>query len=398
MGQSKYSRLDGISFDQENYANTKIYINHVDGTLVLQDQEIAALTLAQLVGFENIDNVFIVGKAGSGAKYKNIQDALNDVAVTSSFLAPSVILVTAGVYQESLTIQKDGVHIIGLGRVVISGAVGFASVLIDDLGGVIPQVTHLENLIIEKDQDAEACVEVSGSLDSTLLQKGLVIKDCSLAATGIGSYPVKADKVNSISVIGGSWEDSRSDSICFVSQVALFRCVGLRKGTDFQMSYDNTVDAPLTKTSEYSISDVLGSGNFLVSLLGTGSLAINRSTAGDISITGDRTLLLSDSQTNNLTVQGTTSCSVVATKHGTIGGDATTTLSLSDLRSSVDFVGANSMSVSLPLPYPNSLYMVSVDGYDGSAPYVTNKTAEGFDIVFPDGVQHTKTVYYQVIV
>ena len=207
-----------------------------------------------------------------------------------------------------------------MGRVVISGAVGFASVLIDDLGGVIPQVTHLENLIIEKDQDAEACVEVSGSLDSTLLQKGLVIKDCSLAATGIGSYPVKADKVNSISVIGGSWEDSRSDSICFVSQVALFRCVGLRKGTDFQMSYDNTVDAPLTKTSEYSISDVLGSGNFLVSLLGTGSLAINRSTAGDISITGDRTLLLSDSQTNNLTVQGTTSCSVVATKHGTIGG------------------------------------------------------------------------------
>ena len=73
-------------------------------------------------------------------------------------------------------------------------------------------------------------------------------------------------------------------------------------------------------------------------------------------------------------------------------------MSLSDLRSSVDFVGVNSMSVSLPLPYPNSLYMVSVDGYDGSAPYVSNKTAEGFDIVFPDGLPHTKTVYYQVIV
>ena len=45
MGQSKYSRLDGISFDQ---IQSKIYINHVDGTLVLQDQEIDLDSLSWL--------------------------------------------------------------------------------------------------------------------------------------------------------------------------------------------------------------------------------------------------------------------------------------------------------------------------------------------------------------
>ena len=98
--------------------------------------------------------------------------------------------------------------------------------------------------------------------------------------------------------------------------------MGLRKGTDFRCLTIILSMHP-SQNLRYSISDVLGNCNFLV-LLGTGSLAINRSTFGDISITGDRTLLLSDSQTNNLTVQGTTSCSVVALKHRTIGGDATT--------------------------------------------------------------------------
>jgi len=397
MGQSKFSKLDGVSFDPENYANTQITINHVDGTLVFQDEEIAALKLSQLVGFENIENVFLVGKAGSGARYKTIQDAIDAVSVTSSYLEPSVIIVTAGVYQESLTIQKDGLHIIGMGRVALKGDNGSPSVLIDDLGAVIPQVLHLENLIIEKDQNGESCVEVSGSLDTTLLQKGLTLKNCSLEATGIGSYPIKADKVNSITVIDGTWGNSRLDSICFISQVAYFHCVGLQQGTDFQMSYDDSADAPLTKTSEYIISSMLGSGNFLVSLLGTGSLTVNRSTIGDLSITGDRTLSVSDSETMNLTVQGTTACSVRATKHGTIGGDVTATLSLSELRDSVDLIGVVSVSVPLPLPYPNSFYMVALDGYDGSAPYVTNKTDSSFDIVFPDGLVHTTTVHYQVI-
>ena len=398
MAQSKFSQLDGIKFDPENHAGVEIYVNTLDGTLVFKDQEVSATSLSRLVGFENIDAVFLVGKNGNGARYKNIQDAIDAVPVTSTSLAPSVILVTAGVYEEALTIQKDGLCIIGMGHVVIKGVAASPSVLIDDLGGITPQLTHLENLIIEKDQDGESCVEISGSLDSTLLQKGLTIKDCSLSAIGIGSYPVKADKVNSIKILGGTWEGSRSDSICSVSQVASFQCVGLRSGTDFQMSYDTGSDAPLIKTSEYVVRSMLKGGNFLVSLLGTGSLAIDRSTTGDLSITGDSTLSLSDSQTENLTVQGTTACSSVSTRHRTISGDPTVSLSLSELRGSVDFVTAVSVSVSLPLPYPNSFYMVMLEGYDNDAPYVSNKTSTGFDITYPDGLAHTTTVYYQVII
>lgn len=396
MAQSKYTRLDGISFDPENYVGTQIHIDPLTGELRLQDQQVPSVTLSQLVGFENIESVYLVGKQGSGARYKNIQDAINAVPVTSTELNPSVIVVTAGVYNESLVIQKDGLHIVGMGHAVIKGVAGQPTILINDLG-VIPRQVTLKNLVIQKDQDGESCVEVSGTLDTTLLQKHLTIQGCSIAAKGIGSYTIKADKANHIKVIDGTWGESRNDSICSISQLASFEMIGVREGTSFQMSYDNTIDAPLVKTSEYSIKGMHKGYDLLVSLLGTGSLAIERSTVGDFSITGDGTLLLSDSQTENLTIQGTTTCSVTSTRYRTISGDATTSLDLSELKGSVDFVATSSMSVSLPLPYPNSLYMVIIEGYDNVQPYVSNKTTTGFDITYPDGLGHTTTVFYQVL-
>ena len=60
MAQIKFSQLDGIKFDPENHAGVEIYINTLDGTLVFKDQEVSATPLSKLVGFENIDSVFLV--------------------------------------------------------------------------------------------------------------------------------------------------------------------------------------------------------------------------------------------------------------------------------------------------------------------------------------------------
>ena len=62
----------------------------------------------------------------------------------------------------------------------------------------------------------------------------------------------------------------------------------------------------------------------------------------------------------------------------------------------MDFIGLASHSVLLPLPYPDSSYMVVVDGYDSVSPYVSNKQTTGFDVTYPDGQNHTLTVFYKI--
>lgn len=396
MPQTKFSQFDGISFDPVNATDVKITTS--SGEMVFYDEEITGgVTLSKLCGLENIGSVFIVGLIGDGAAYNTIQAALDAVDNASSETSPSVILVCSGVYAEALTIQKDGVVIIGLGEVVIQGTAGNSSVLINDVGGVVPKFVELRGLTIEKDQAGECCVEVQGALDTELLTSHLLLQDCVLKATGVGSYTVKADKADTIKIYQGDWGDSLANSICSISQVAYFDCVGVRKGCDFQLSYDSTLDAPLDKTSEYLLADLLDCGDFLISVSGTGSVSLTRATLDDLSVTGDRQISFRDCGVANLTVQGTITATMESSTYSSIAGDVTTVLNLDKLVGSAAFVNVASVSVSLPLPYPDTSYMVLVDGYDAVHPHIENKTVNGFDISYSDGVNKTLTAYYQVL-
>ena len=75
------------------------------------------ISLSRLTGMSGNANVLIVG---SNSQYTSVQDAIDAVSATSSATNPHVILVTAGVYTEALTIEKDGINIIGIGYPEIS--------------------------------------------------------------------------------------------------------------------------------------------------------------------------------------------------------------------------------------------------------------------------------------
>ena len=73
----------------------------------------SGVLLPALVGLRNVTGLFVVGRAGDGAPYTTIQSAIDAIPVSSSATAPSVVLILSGVYTENLTLQRDGVCLVG---------------------------------------------------------------------------------------------------------------------------------------------------------------------------------------------------------------------------------------------------------------------------------------------
>jgi hypothetical protein len=132
------------------------------GDLQLSDPNVTAVLLA-LVGLRNVTGVFIVGRAGDGAPYTAVQDAIDAIPATSSPALPSLVLILAGVYSETITIDKDGVHLIGLGAVSITNAAADATITIEDNPETTPQAVVLRDLVIENTGAGEECVLIEGA-------------------------------------------------------------------------------------------------------------------------------------------------------------------------------------------------------------------------------------------
>ena len=90
--------VDVIQIEPGSTGTRKISRAATAGALKLEDPLLpSGVLLSQLVGIRNITGVFVVGRAGDGAAYTSIQDALDVVPLTSSSLLPSLILIGPGV-------------------------------------------------------------------------------------------------------------------------------------------------------------------------------------------------------------------------------------------------------------------------------------------------------------
>ena len=135
-----------------------------DGALKFVDAVLSAgVLLPQLVGLRNITGVFVVGRAGDGAPYTSIQSALDDVPAASSAAAPSLILVLPGVYAENVTVERDGVYLVGLGGATIQNSGISDTVEISASQDATPLNVLLKGLRIENSQDNQACLRVLGA-------------------------------------------------------------------------------------------------------------------------------------------------------------------------------------------------------------------------------------------
>ena len=157
----------------------------------------SGVLLQNLIGLKSITGVYLVGRAGDGAAYTTIQDALDAIPDSSSATAPSVVLIMAGVYTETITIQKDGVYLFGLGGVTINNSGANHTIEIsawtDGTTSTTPQNVLLQNLSINNDQATQSCIRCIGA-DS--FASGTLTVDVVGWATGdtvtIGGTPLTA--------------------------------------------------------------------------------------------------------------------------------------------------------------------------------------------------------------
>lgn len=155
--------------------------NAADGALRLVDAVVGGVLLPQLVGLRNVTGLYIVGRAGDGAPYTSIQDALDAVPDTSSAASPSLVLILPGVYTENVAIQKDGVYLVGLGGVTVTNDGLNDTIEISASVSTTPQNVLLRGMTLQNTAGAQSCVRILGA-DS--FASGTVTVNAAPLATG----------------------------------------------------------------------------------------------------------------------------------------------------------------------------------------------------------------------
>jgi hypothetical protein len=483
-----------------------------DGSIRFADPSVTAL-LSALVGVRNITGLFIVGRAGDGAPYTTIQDAIDAIPDTSSPSAPSLVLIGAGEYSENLVIDKDGVYLVGQGGVRLTNAAADATVTISDAAATTPENVVLRDLYIENTDPAEEVILISGagtyasgtatvgaaplaagdtltiggtvltgvsgartsgsddfSVDGgtveaiaveiaaaindsansfaatvvaaanaavvtitavtpgavgntitlassttppgNLLVSGatltgggsagspvaageILIQNCQLVASGVAGFQIRADTVNHIRVLGGSWRGSSSNSLAYINQCASFRLFGVEWVNDLELAYDTGNDQPLDPTSAYQVGHCDRVGDVLSNQVGEGSLSISHcSLVGTVGAGGDRALTVTHSNTGDLTLSDTVVATYTESTRGTIAtAIGTPTLAESMASGSVVFAASSAEPVVFLVEQPDIAYAVYVDG--PSPGWASAQTATGFIINF--SVLATGLVRYTVV-
>ena len=161
MAQSPFL-TDQVQFEP-GASGTRLINMGSGGELQFEDPDVSGVFLRSLVGTRSITGVFTVGRAGDGAAYTSIQDALDAVPTSSSTSAPSVLLIYPGDYTENLVIQKDGVALYGFGDVRIINNGHSDTIEISASLDVTPQKITFSGLKIECTDPAGSCVRLIGA-------------------------------------------------------------------------------------------------------------------------------------------------------------------------------------------------------------------------------------------
>jgi len=374
--------------------------------------------LKDIAGIQTLAGVLIVAKSGLGATYTTITSALNAVPLTASDTNPWAILVTSGVYQENLLIQKNGVLLIPLGLVILQSATESTpnvnpadTITIQEGGGTVPEWVTLRNFTVTNAHDGYSCVRVIGSAGSDVGKVGIDLIDNDLVANGVGGHPIKADSMNILNVQGGTWGSSSSTSLAVIEEVAVFKTNGVREITGLQLDYDTTEALPSTLGSEYEIqgSNSIGKVSTLAppvssTLSGDGSLRIaNCGSVGEVRLFGDRTFEGLGTDFGDLQIQNTVAATLVGSRRGTVLG--TGTLAEPVTRGSLTFAGTSQESATFDVEHPDTNYVVVPELNAGPAgdawPTINPKSTTGFTVDFRNSggapIVQTMTVNYAVI-
>jgi hypothetical protein len=366
-----------------------------DGSLLFVDAVLSSgATLTELAGLGSVTQVLVVGKAGAGAAYTAVQDALDAVPADASPTNPYLVLVLPGVYTETLTVEKDGVVLVGLGRPVLTATTGDV-LTVTAAVSTTPESFEIRGFRVEVQEGTKACIQITGGVGSEVLGTRGRVVDCDLVSLGAGGYALKADSINYLIAQGGDWGEGQATTSVRVTDCASVQLHGQSRLPLLQMDNDkHGGDTPFDATSKFVVSGAGEVGDVQATLLTVGSLTLsNCGSVGDVTISGDRTLSINSCNIGDLDLNNSTAASLVGCSRGVAAGAGT--LSEPVLTGSVDFTAATSATVAFEVEQPDTSYVVSVEYPPAGAPAgISSKQVSGFDIDLT-GAQ-TTTVFWSV--
>ena len=319
-----YIQADGVRIEPGSGQTLTIGRDSGTGALRFVDAVITGgINLPEMAGLSTIAGVLIVGASGAGAGHTTIQSALNAVPVSASLTNPYVVLVMPGVYAENLVIEKAGITVMGIGRVVIAASAATPTITVQSSVSTTPTSLILKDLVISQSYAGQACLSLVGAAGTTLGRDGVVLDGCTLTATGLGSFTVLANTMNTLVL-----RDCRSDGSSATASVRVSQCASLKliggEHPDVQADYNAAGTLPVGVGSYYDITGC-DAGDIQSTLTGGGELRVDQSTTGNITVYGDRTLSVSNASVGDLSINGTTAATVTFSARGTLTGHGTLT-------------------------------------------------------------------------
>lgn len=387
-------QVDGLRVEPGSGQTLTITRDPTTGSLRFTDVVVSGgINLSDLAGLGTISGTLIVGASGTGAKYRTIQSAIDDVPATASLSDPYIILVMPGVYVENLVIEKAGITVQGVGRAVVQAAASSGTVTVQESVSSVPTSLSLRNLVLVNPYNGEACVDLVGGAGSTVGAEGILLEGCDLRSTGVGGYTVYADAVNYVSLIGCGASGASGTTSLRVSQ-----CAGLTVNggvlPSVQADYNSAGVLPYVSGGGYVLSGCNPVGNVLSTLSGAGSLSLyGCPSVGNVTVNGNRLLTVTGSSLGNLTVNGTTAATLRSSTRGTVAGAGT--LLESPVSGSTVFSASSTETVTFSVSRPDANYTVVLDTGIPTSSCVTNKLPGSFDIAFTSPA--STTVYWTVL-
>lgn len=347
------------------------------------------INLSDLANLGTVAGTLVVGKSGSGAGYTTIQEALDSVPSSSSSLNPYVILILPGVYTENLTIEKDGVTLLGLGRVVIQPSTVGATITVRSAVSSTPRRLVLQCLTLLQGNDGQACVSLVGGSGSSVGSLGIALLDCNLIPSGVGCYTVLGDTVGSVVLKG-----CMSEGVPATTSLRLTQCASLwvMGGVlpSLQLDFDTADPIPSLGVVGYSFYGCSTIGDILSTMRGGSSLFLSGcSSVGSVSLNGNRGLTSKFSILGVLTLNGTSSANLTCSTYTSASGSGT--LATDSLIGTTDFVAVDHVLVTFPVARPDALYFVGLDAGVVDIPWISTKDPTGFTIHFSAPVTLTVT-------
>ena len=231
--------------------------------------------------------------------------------------------------------------------------------------------------------ESGATLTGGGAAGSLVSSEVLTVEDCTLIASAVGGYQIRADTSNYLDVRGGTWRGSSSTSSVSVINCAAFRLFGVEWVNDLALSYSTAGDQPSDVSSSYEFKHCGRVGGSIVSLTGAGSLQFGACPRmGDLTVGGDRPLDVRHSSLGVLTLSDTVAAELRSSARSSVVlGGGTPTLAESRALGAQAFAASALETVAFTVPQPDVSYSVLLESpTTGATLAVTAKTAASFDI------------------